>query len=78
MSRDDPQITGDGWMRASDRDRDATMSVLRDAYVAGRIDLGERNDRTTAACTAGTWGDLRNLTADLPARPDQARWLDAS
>lgn len=76
MSLDDSQITSDGWIRASDRDRDAAMSVLRDAYVAGRLDLRELHDRITAACTARTWGDLRNLTADLPAWPDEARWLE--
>jgi hypothetical protein len=75
MSRDDSQIACYGWMRASDRDRDAAVAVLRDAYTVGRLDLDELRDRTAAACTAGTWGELLKLTADLPSRPYQDRCL---
>jgi hypothetical protein len=76
MPGDDPQIRGDGWMRASDRDRDTTVSVLRDAYTAGRLDLGELRDRTAAVYTARTWDELRKVIADLPGWPDQARWVE--
>jgi hypothetical protein len=59
-------MTSDDAMRASDRDRELAAGVLRDAYVAGRIDLEEFHDRTDGAYSARTWGELRDLTADLP------------
>jgi hypothetical protein len=60
-------MTPDGGIRASDHDRESTVEVLREAYTAGRLDLDEFDERTTAAYAAKTWGDLRGLTADLPA-----------
>jgi hypothetical protein len=62
-------MTTDGGIRASDDDRERTVEVLRDAYAAGRLDLDEFDQRTTAAYAARTWGDLRELTSDLPAQP---------
>jgi hypothetical protein len=62
-------MTADGGIRASDHDREGTVEVLREAYTAGRLDLDEFDERTTAAYAAKTWGDLRGLTADLPAEP---------
>jgi hypothetical protein len=59
-------MTGYDGMRASDRDREATVRVLRDAHVAGRLDLGEVRSRAGAAYCARTWGELRALTVDLP------------
>lgn len=59
-------MTSDDAMRASDRDRELAAGVLRDAYVAGRLDLEEFHDRTDGAYSARTWGELRDLTADLP------------
>lgn len=59
-------LTNDG-MRASDQDRETAASLLRDAYVAGCLDLSELRDRAGAAYCARTWGDLNRLTADLPA-----------
>jgi len=59
-------MTSDNAMRASDRDRELAAGLLRDAYVAGRIDLDEFHDRTDGAYSARTWGELRDLTADLP------------
>jgi hypothetical protein len=53
-------------MRASDADRDAVAGVLKDAYTEGRITLEEFDERTTAAFSSKTWGDLRALTRDLP------------
>jgi Domain of unknown function (DUF1707) len=55
-----------GELRASDRDREATVRVLRDAYVAGRLDLAELRDRSGAAYQARTWADLYELTDDIP------------
>jgi hypothetical protein len=56
-------------IRASDRDRDAVVGALRDAYAEGRLSLEEFQERTTAAYAGRTWGDLRELTTDLPVQP---------
>jgi hypothetical protein len=56
-------------MRASDKERDSVVEVLRDAYTDGRITLEEFDDRTSAAYASKTWGDLRDLTSDLPVEP---------
>lgn len=65
----------DGMMRASDADRDAVVSVLRDAYAAGRLTLEEFRERTSAAYAGRTWGELRELTSDLPEQPSFAAGL---
>ncbi len=62
MASDDP-------IRASDADREVVVASLRDAYTAGRLDLDEFDERTSAAYESKTWGDLRRLTVDLPAQP---------
>jgi hypothetical protein len=56
-------------IRASDHDRDAVVGALRDAYTEGRLSLEEFQERTTAAYAGRTWGDLRELTTDLPVQP---------
>lgn len=56
-------------IRASDRDRDAVVGTLRDAFAEGRLTLDEFQERTTAAYAGRTWGDLRELTGDLPVQP---------
>jgi uncharacterized protein DUF1707 len=62
------EMTSDDAIRASDCDRELAAEVLRDAYVVGRLDLEEFHDRAGAAYSAKTWGELRDLTADLPTR----------
>ena len=62
MATDDP-------IRASDIDRDAVVATLRDAYTAGRLTLDEFDDRMADAYASKTWGDLRQLTIDLPTQP---------
>jgi len=62
MANDDP-------IRASDVDREAVVTTLRDAYTAGRLTLDEFDERMTGAYAAKNWGDLRALTADLPIQP---------
>jgi uncharacterized protein DUF1707 len=57
----------DNAIRASDGDRERTVGILREAYALGRLTLAEFDERTTAAFTGRTWGDLRALTQDLPA-----------
>jgi hypothetical protein len=59
-------VGNDGVIRASDSDRESVVEILRQAYTDGRLDLGEFDERTTAAYAAKTWADLRQLTSDLP------------
>lgn len=61
-------MTTDDGIRASDGDRDGVVAILREAYVAGRLTLAEFDERTSAAFASRTWGELRKLTRDLPAR----------
>jgi hypothetical protein len=59
----------DDLIRASDVDREAVVTTLRDAYTAGRLTLDEFDERMASAYAGRTWGDLRALTADLPVQP---------
>jgi hypothetical protein len=61
-----------GEVRASDAEREAVVERLREASAEGRLTLEELTDRTGAAYTATTRGDLAPLTRDLPA-PDERR-----
>jgi hypothetical protein len=63
-------------LRAADRDRDEVGAVLREQYAQGRLTLEEFEERSTTAMSARTMGELRALTADLPATPPpaQAAW----
>lgn len=56
-------------MRASDSDRDAVVSDLSENFQAGRLTATEFEQRTERALAARTWGELRDLLADLPAAP---------
>ena len=56
-------------IRASDKERDSVVDVLRDAYTDGRITLEEFEERTSDAYASKTWTDLRVLTSDLPVEP---------
>jgi hypothetical protein len=56
-------------MRASDADRDRTVETLAAANAEGRLSLEEYSQRSEAALTALTLGDLAHLTTDLPAAP---------
>jgi hypothetical protein len=62
MATDDP-------IRASDVDRDAVVATLREAYTAGRLTMEEFDERMAGAYAGKTWGDLRQLTIDLPTQP---------
>jgi Domain of unknown function (DUF1707) len=53
-------------MRASDQDRETAAELLREAYVEGRLSREELDERAAAVFSATTWGELRDLTADLP------------
>jgi Domain of unknown function (DUF1707) len=54
-------------IRAGDRDRDAVVQRLQEAFADGRLDDEEFDQRTRAALTARLQSDLAVLTQDLPA-----------
>jgi Domain of unknown function (DUF1707) len=54
-------------VRAADVDREAAGERLRSAAAEGRIDLSELDERLEQAYLARTYGELRAVTADLPA-----------
>jgi hypothetical protein len=62
-------------MRAGDRDRDAVVQRLQEAFAEGRLDDEEFDQRTRAALTARLSTELAALTRDLPAASDAARPL---
>jgi uncharacterized protein involved in exopolysaccharide biosynthesis len=53
-------------LRASDDDRDIVLQALERHLTAGRLNLEEFDQRSTAALSAVTLDDLAALTADLP------------
>ncbi len=54
-------------MRASDTDRDLTIERLAVAFTEGRLDHDEYERRVGEALNAVLVGELRSLTADIPA-----------
>jgi hypothetical protein len=54
-------------LRASDADREATVTRLQEAGGEGRITFEEVAERVELADAARTRADLERLTADLPA-----------
>lgn len=60
-------------IRASDRERDATVQQLQGAFVEGRIDDQEFDERMRAALVARTRDELERVLADLPHSGELAR-----
>jgi Domain of unknown function (DUF1707) len=60
-------------IRAGDRDRDAVVQRLQEAFAEGRLDDEEFDHRTRAALTARLSSDLAVLTSDLPERTGSSR-----
>jgi hypothetical protein len=60
-------------LRASDADRDRAVETLAGAAAEGRLTLAEYSERTGAALSARTVGELTVLTADLPVRAGGGR-----
>ncbi len=54
-------------LRAADSDRAAVADLLGRHMSAGRLTLDEFDERLTRAYAARTFGELDELTADLPA-----------
>ena len=63
-------------MRASDADRDRTLTLLADAVSDGRLTVEEHAERVQRACTARTLGELALLTTDLVVPSAQPVRLD--
>lgn len=55
-------------MRACDADRERTADLLRSAFVEGRLDQEELDQRLGHVYTARTYADLAVQTSDLPVR----------
>ena len=53
-------------LRAADADRAAVVTRLDESLADGRLSLAEYEDRSARAHAAVTYGDLAELTADLP------------
>lgn len=60
-------------MRAGDADRDATLAVIQDAFVNGRLTASETSERQDLALTSQYTDELYPIVADLP----EARLLPA-
>ncbi|MQA86221.1 MAG: DUF1707 domain-containing protein [Streptosporangiales bacterium] len=54
-------------VRASDAEREQVVELMRQASAEGRLTLEELVERSDAAYTAKTRGELERLTRDLPA-----------
>lgn len=63
-------------LRASDADREATVTRLHRAAMEGRLDADELEERLSAAYGAKLCSELEHLTADItpPAPPSPARF----
>jgi hypothetical protein len=54
-------------LRAADTDREAVATALGQHMAAGRLTLAEFDERVARAWAARTYGELAELTGDLPA-----------
>ena len=54
-------------LRAADADRAAVATVLGEHMAAGRLTLDEYDERLARAYAAKTYGELDQITADLPS-----------
>lgn len=52
--------------RASDGDRERVVARLRRAVGDGRLTMDEFDERVQSVYAARTYGELEDLTADLP------------
>jgi DUF1707 SHOCT-like domain len=59
-------------IRATDRERENTVEVLRAAFAAGCLDSDELAERAGLAYAAVTIDDLYGLVGDLPGGPEPA------
>jgi hypothetical protein len=60
-------------LRAADADRERVVEALRQHHVDGRLDAEELNQRIDRAYAAKTFGELDEVTTDLPSIQPPAR-----
>ena len=58
---------GRGRLRASHADREQAIEVLKAAFVQGRLDRDELDERVGQALMSRTYAQLAAVTADIPA-----------
>jgi Domain of unknown function (DUF1707) len=58
-----------GQLRASDAERERAIDVLRAGFAEGRLSQGEHAERVGRVQVSRTYGDLAELTGDLPVGP---------
>jgi hypothetical protein len=56
-------------LRIGDADRERAVELLGEQYALGRLTKEEFDERSDAAWSARTRGDLAPLFADLPVKP---------
>jgi hypothetical protein len=61
-----PQARRQGWLRASDADREQAVDVLKTAFIEGLITREELAERVGQALTARTHADVATVIAGIP------------
>ena len=59
-------MTGPDELRVGDAERTKVTEALHDHFVQGRLTRDELDERLEATLSAKTYGDLRQITRDLP------------
>ena len=67
MSTGPDERAGRGHLRAGHDDRERVIAELKVAFVQGRLDQDELEERTAGAVASRTYAELAALTADIPA-----------
>ena len=62
----DEAAAGRGHLRAAHADREHVIEALKAAFVLGRLDTDELDDRVGRAFASRTYAELAELTADIP------------
>jgi hypothetical protein len=82
MSEPGPQAAapaaGRGHLRTSRADRDQVITVLKAAFVQGRLTKDEFEARIDQALTSRTYAELAAVTADIPAGLTDTQRVDES
>lgn len=65
-------------LRASDRDRERVVEILKEAFAEGRLDNDEFSERIIHAQAARSHAQLAALTADIPLPSASAAPAEAS
>jgi hypothetical protein len=71
-------MAGRGRLRASHADREHVIDVLKNSFVQGLLTKDEFDMRVGQTFASRTHAELAALTADIPARPTEARPLRRS